>query len=104
EPDGVQHAGGRFADALGRVSRARFQAQALRADASELRHVEKVVVLEPVAEAPRRGEHGVLERDGSDSNREIGHGAPLSPSAPFFGAWSARDQSTRRASTQGPSM
>ena len=69
-------------DALGRVADPRLRRQPLRHDAAELRQLHEREELEAVAERPRGGEHGVLESDRADRDREIrAHHATRAPRA-----------------------
>ncbi len=71
QADRVQHAAGRFDDARRRMALALGEEQALDRDAAERREIDGVRVLDAVAEAARRRDERIRERERPDANGEI---------------------------------
>src|SRR5579862_4946306 len=73
EADGVEHAGGGFPDARGRVAFARQDAQTLRNDRAEIVEIDDRAVFAAVAEGAGGGDEGGLELQLAQLNRNVGH-------------------------------
>src|SRR4030095_14255645 len=66
QADRIEHAGGGFDDALGRVALARLEKETFDGDAAERREVDRLGVLAAVPKTSARRDQRVLERQRPD--------------------------------------
>jgi hypothetical protein len=75
QPDRIQHARGRLDDAFRRMALAFLEEEPFHRDGAECREVQRLCVLDAVAEAPAGRDERIRQRQRADGNGEVAHHA-----------------------------
>jgi hypothetical protein len=107
QADGVDHAGRRLDDARRHVAFALGEKETLHAHRAQRRQIDRVGVLDAVAETAARGNERVLQRQRANTSRQIRHvrlQAPGCTTARVAIQCASSSQTTSRALNVGPAM